>query len=82
MYDAETAWANSVEMAENKRWDEHDECGCEAICHKDHLKTDVFEDDCDFCKQEKCPDCNGTGWVLIVGRIPCYTCGNVGRVNL
>jgi hypothetical protein len=54
MSDAETAWANQQEWAEERRRGyDHDEDGCEERCHPQHVEDGIFEDGCEHCLAKK-----------------------------
>lgn len=53
------------------------ECNCEP-CHKFHKEQHRFEYECYQCQDEKCPNCDGSGW--IDGDIGCVVCKETGRI--
>lgn len=57
----------------------HEEDGCAAICHAYHLEEHIFEDECEFCEEEKCRGCNGNGWTP--EEESCLRCQGAGRIK-
>mgnify|MGYP001374506704 CR=1 FL=1 len=54
---------------------EHEECGCFEVCHKFHRKSYLLVMDCQFCKDEACPNCKG---LCYFGDAECVLCGGTG----
>lgn len=85
MSDAQSRWENQrdIDCAEHgqakcPKFPDHD---CEE-CHAEHKEDGVFNEFCDVCLDERCTNCNGTGWIGTgKNEEECGICEASGRVE-
>lgn len=86
MSDAQSRWENQrdIDCAEHNqprcpKFPDHD---CEE-CHESHVEEGEFNGWCAICDDEKCGQCEGTGWVFHANHdeMECPKCEGSGRLN-